>query len=81
MHFMIKTRQDNDVTHHTGPLYTENETKLSCPIQQGTIYDDDHIRQWRDWSYRDYAEIGTQLSWPIEQHAVYHKNLTEQRRD
>ena len=37
---MTKTRQDNDMTDHIGPLYIENETKLSCSIWQGMVYDE-----------------------------------------
>ena len=32
MWFMTKTKLDNNVIDHIGPLYTENETKLSCVI-------------------------------------------------
>ena len=30
---MMKMRTDNDVIDHIGPLYIENETKLSWPIR------------------------------------------------
>ena len=38
---MTKTRQDNDEIDHTGSVYVEIKTKLSCPIQQGTINDEE----------------------------------------
>ena len=31
--FMMKMRQDNDVTNRPTMLYTENETELSWPIR------------------------------------------------
>ena len=37
----MKTRQDNDIIIRTSPLYTEKETKLLLPIQQGMVYDED----------------------------------------
>ena len=36
---MTKSRQDNNVTDHTGALYAKNETELSWPIRQGAVYD------------------------------------------
>ena len=38
---MAKTRQDNNVNDHTSLLYAEYESKLSWPIRQGTMYDED----------------------------------------
>ena len=35
---MTKMRQDNDVTDCIGPILAKNETKLSGPIRQGTVY-------------------------------------------
>ena len=49
---MMKTRHDNNVVNHIGPLYIENETKLLWSIQQGTVYDKDQTTQWYDWSYK-----------------------------
>ena len=34
---MIKTKQDNDVTNQIGLVYAEIETKLSRPIELGTV--------------------------------------------
>lgn len=45
---MRKTRQDNYMTVRIASLYTEYETELSCPIQQGTVYDEEQIEQQRD---------------------------------
>ena len=49
---MTKTRQYNDVTDRTGPLYTKIETKLLWPIRRGIVYGEDQIGQWHDWFYR-----------------------------
>ena len=49
---MTKMKQDNNVIDHTSLLYTENETELSCPIGQGTVYDQNQMGQRRDCSYR-----------------------------
>ena len=38
--FVIKTKQDNDVTDHTRVGYTENETKLFWPIGPGVACDE-----------------------------------------
>ena len=43
--FVTKTRQDNDVIHHIGAAYVENNTKLSWPIKLGANYDEKHIGQ------------------------------------
>ena len=48
VHFMTKMRQDNDATNCTSSLYLENETKLSCLIRKGTVYDEDQIGQRHD---------------------------------
>ena len=34
----MKTKQDNDVTNHTGVVYIEIETKLSWPIRKNVVY-------------------------------------------
>ena len=33
VHYMMKTRQNNNVTDHTGSLYIENKIELSLLIQ------------------------------------------------
>lgn len=40
-----KTGQGNDVINRIGPLYSKNETKLSCPIRPGIVYDTNWIGQ------------------------------------
>ena len=40
MQFVMKTRQDNDLTDYTGAIYDENETKLSWSIGLGAVYDE-----------------------------------------
>ena len=49
---MMKKWQDNNKTNCTDPVYIENETELSWPIQQGMVYDKDNIGQRNNWSYR-----------------------------
>ena len=44
----MKTRQDNDVTNHTGTIYAKNDTKLLWPIRSGTVYNRNQIGQLRD---------------------------------
>lgn len=39
--FMMKMRQDKDVTGCTSPLYAKNKIELSCSILQGAVYEDD----------------------------------------
>ena len=36
---ITKTTQDDDVTDHTGVVYTENNTELSWPIGVGAVFD------------------------------------------
>ena len=36
---MMKTRHDNDMTNCISVIYVENNTKLSSPIEPGTLYD------------------------------------------
>ena len=37
---MIKTREDNNVTDHTGAVYVENDIKLSWSIRSSAICDE-----------------------------------------
>ena len=50
--FVMKTRQDHDVTSGTNVIYAENEIKLLWQINLGTVCDTNQIRQQRDRSYR-----------------------------
>lgn len=36
---MTKTRQANDVTHHIGLVYAENNTELSIPMRLSVVSD------------------------------------------
>lgn len=45
---VMKTRHDNDVTHHTSAIYVENDTELSWPIGSVTDYDRNQIEQQCD---------------------------------
>ena len=46
--FVMKTRQDNDVTNCTGMVYAENEIELSWPIRSNIDCDENHIGQLCD---------------------------------
>ena len=48
--FVMKTRQDNDVTNCTGAVYTENEIELSWLIRSSIDCDEKHIGQLCDKS-------------------------------
>ena len=49
MWFIMKSREDNDVTNCIGLLYFKNKTELLWPIQWDTVYEEDHTGQQRDW--------------------------------
>ena len=51
MQFVMKTRQNNDVTNCTGTVYAENEIELSRSIKKGVDNDKIQLGQWRDWLY------------------------------
>ena len=46
----MKTKQDNDMTNCIGAVYVENNIELSWLIRSGTVCDENHIGQLRDWS-------------------------------
>ena len=46
--FVTKTREDNDMTDHTGAVYVENDTKLSWSIELGVDSYEKEIGQLRD---------------------------------
>ena len=52
VHFVTKTKEDNDVTNHTGAVYVENDTKISWLIELGVNSYDKKIGQLCDWWYR-----------------------------
>ena len=47
----MKTKQDNDMTNHTGVISTKYVTELSRLIKQCVFYDKDKKRQRHDQSY------------------------------
>ena len=47
----MKTKQDNDMTNHTGVISTEYVTQLSRLIRQCVFYDKDKKTQRHDQSY------------------------------
>lgn len=50
--FVMKTKQDNNVTDQTGALYVENDIELSWPIGPGAVYDEFQRGQRCDQSYK-----------------------------
>ena len=36
--FVMKIKQENDMTDHTGTVYVEDKTELSWPIKSSAIY-------------------------------------------
>ena len=48
---MIKARQDNDVTDHTGVIYAKNEIELSWSIEQDAVYHEKQTRKQSDRLY------------------------------
>ena len=55
---MMKTRQDNNLTDHTGSVYAENRTKLSRPIGHNAVYHENQTGQLYDRSYKcDLSQI------------------------
>ena len=67
--FMMKTRQDNDMTDRAGVVYVKNKTKLSWLIKPSVVYDESQIGQRHDQSYRynlrqkRYLTIITNRTW------------------
>ena len=39
----MKTKQDNNVGHHTGAIYIENDNELSWLIESGVVYNQNQI--------------------------------------
>ena len=37
---------------HKGVIFVEYDIELSISIGQRTVYDEDEIREWCDWSYK-----------------------------
>ena len=52
MECMMKTKQDNELTDHTGMVYDKNYIELLGPIESVTIYDKKQTGQWCDQSYK-----------------------------
>ena len=48
---VIKIKQDKDVIDHIGVIYTVNNNELLWSIGSGTLYNENHTRQQRDYSY------------------------------
>lgn len=48
MHYVTITTEDNDMSNHTGVVYTDNDAKLSWPIGSRVNYDENQIGQLRD---------------------------------
>ena len=72
--FVMKTKQDNDVTDCTNAIYVENEIELWWSIRSSMICEKNLIEQWCDQSYRVYAETETELLGPIRPDVVCDEN-------
>ena len=46
--FIMKTKQDNDMTNYISAVYVENDTELSWPIGLGAVCEENQIGQQRD---------------------------------
>ena len=49
--FVMKTRQDNNVTDGTGVVYTKNNIEQLEPIGPGVVHYENHIGQRHDQLY------------------------------
>ena len=59
----MKTGYDNNLTNHTGTVYTKNKTKLSWPIRLGVVCDNNMT----DCIGLVYFETKTELSGLFDQ--------------
>lgn len=50
--YIMKTKQNNDITDRTGTIYAKNDTELSWLIEPGVVYDENQIGQQHDWLNR-----------------------------
>ena len=48
----MKTRHDNDMTDHTGFVYSKTEKELLGPIWLSAVYDENQIGQQPNRSYK-----------------------------
>ena len=62
----MKSNKDNNMTEHTGLIYTKTEIELSWIIWLGAVCDENHINEL-------YIDNDTKLSWLIELSAIYYK--------
>ena len=66
LQYVMKTRQDDDISDHTSVVYDGNKTKLPCPIELCAICDENQIgKRWHQSIGLVYVEIETKLSRPI----------------
>ena len=52
MRFVMKTRQDNDMTDCIGAFYAKKDIELLWPIGLDAVCDEYQRGQWHDQSYR-----------------------------
>lgn len=50
--FVMKIKQDNEMTDRIDATYVKNEIELSWPIGSGVVYDETQAKQWHDQSYK-----------------------------
>ena len=80
--FVLKTKQDNNVTYHTSAVYAKNDVKLSWPIK----LDATRMKTKQDNDVTDlislvYTENKIELSWLIRVIVAWGKNQTKQQCD
>ena len=51
MWYVLKTRQDNDMTDHIGAVYAKNDNELLWHVGLGDNYDEKQTRQLWDETY------------------------------
>lgn len=78
----MKTSQGNDMTDHIGLVYTENDIKLSGPIQTSAVYEESKKGNvLTDCACIVCTKNETTMLWPIGSSVVYHENQTRQQHD
>lgn len=55
MRYVIKTRQDYELTDYARAFYGKNNTELSWPIELGVNSDGNQIEQLHNWLIRPVA--------------------------
>ena len=75
--YVIKTKQDNDVTKRIGAIYVKNDIELSQSMRLSVVFDEDKIGNVTNRTSVVYVKNDIELSWPIRSSADYDKNQIE----